>query len=407
MPRRAVLSGLGAAVVLALLPGTAAADTLDPAPVGVLSVGYPPQGVARHPGNGNLYVSDGPGQTIHVYAGGATGSAPPLWSMPIGCDPWQITFNPAGSALLVACTTSVLELDPNTLMATRSWTGPTAARSAVYDGGGRVLAADRDGDAVWAFDASTSGTGTKVLTASSGIHDPTGLAYAGGTLHVASGSDDTVLSFAHDPGGATGTTPVRTLVLPGDVNQTSSVAADSAGALYVGAFDGGVLLYPTGAAGAATPARRLTGPSFGTGTLDLDLLPDHGLVLAQMDASGLRVAVFAPQTLPQASPPPTVAPGAVTGLKVAGRKTARKRIVTWKPGPAGTSPVTSYVVTVTKGRKKVLSRSTPATRLVLKRKKLVRGKLTVTVTAVSAVGAGPAAGTTFVVRMPRKAAHPG
>jgi DNA-binding beta-propeller fold protein YncE len=398
------------AVVLALLPGTAVADTVDPTPTQQLTTSAPPVGVARNPANGNLYVSEqdtSGGGSIHVWAGEATGSAPELWAMPVpgGCVPWQITFRPDGGAMLLACTTAVLEVDPQTLAAMHSWTGLTGARAATYDGGGKVLVTDYAADTVVVFDASTSGsTGMTALTATSGLADPTGIAYGNGLLYVANHATDTVLAFPHTPGGSPGSTPARSLILPADVNETNAVALDGAGNLYVGAFAGGILLYPPGADGAATPTRRLDGPSSGSGTLDLDVFPDGRLFVGQMDASGLRVVVFAAQ-FPTAPPTPQIGPGAVTGLKVTGPKTARKRTVTWAAAPAGSSPITTYTVVVAKGTKRLVRASTSATRLVLKRKKLAQGKLAVTVTAVSAVGAGPATRTTFKVKFPRKKSH--
>jgi hypothetical protein len=109
---------------------------------------------------------------------------------------------------------------------------------------------------------------------------------------------------------------------------------------------------------------------------------------------------------PPPPPPPAVtAPGAVTALHVDGKKTDRKRTVTWTAPAAGSSPITSYVVRVTKGQEVVASTKTTTPKLVLKRKKLKAGKLTLTVTAVSAVGAGPSTSTTFKVKLPVKRPH--
>ncbi len=170
------------------------------------------------------------------------------------------------------------------------------------------------------------------------------------------------------------------------------------------AFSGGVLVYPAGAQGAATPTRRLTGPNTGSGTTDIDVLPDRSVLLGQW--GGPRVARFpalVPLPAPPPPPPPTSAPpGAVTGLKVAGRSTDKKRTVSWAAGAAGSSPITSYAVVVTKGKKKVVSRTTATSKLVLKRKKLRPGRLTVTVTAISAVGPGSPVSTTFKVKEPKR-----
>jgi sugar lactone lactonase YvrE len=391
------------------LPASAVADTVDPAPTQVLDTGYAVFGVARNPANGNLYVSDSDSKAIHVYAGDASGSTAPLTSFPLSCVPWQITFNPAGSAMLVACTTQVLELAPDTGAVLHAWTGMSQARAAVYDGGGQVFAADLSGNAVRRFDASTDGAGTLALVGSepsTKLDDPAGIAFAGGILYVANNGNDTVTEYELTPGTSPSSTPLRTLTLPADVNETESVTLDDAGNLYAGAISGGVLVYPAGASGAATPTRRLTGPNTGPGTTDVDVLPNRSVLVGQLAIGGPRVAVF-PALVPLPPPPlpPAAAPGAVTGLKVAGSKSDRKRTVTWAAGAAGTSAVTSYSVVVTKGKKQLFAKTTTSPSVKLKVKKLkAKGKLTVTVSATSAVGTGPPASTTFKVMLPKPGA---
>lgn len=402
MPRRMLLGGI-VSVALALLSSAALADTVDPAPTQVLAQTNSVNGVARNPANGNLYVS-GNDQTIRVYAGNASGSAAPLLSFPLGCVPWQITFNPAGSAMLVACTGQVLELAPATGAVLHAWTGPTEARAALYDGGGLVFAADRAGNALWKFDASTSGVGTPAMVGSdpaSKLNNPAGITFGGGALYVANNGNDTVTEYALTPGTNPSLTPSRTITLPADVDETQSVTLDSASNIYVTAFSGGVLVYPVGTSGAATPTRRLTGPNTGSGTTDIDVLPNRSVLLGQY--GGPRVAVF-PALVPL---PPAVKPGAVTKLKVAGTKTDTKRTVTWVAGPAGSAPVTSYSIVVTKGKKQLVARTTPSTSLKLKAKKLTSGRLRVTVTATNAAGTSPATSTRFKVKLPARSQHRG
>jgi hypothetical protein len=88
------------------------------------------------------------------------------------------------------------------------------------------------------------------------------------------------------------------------------------------------------------------------GQTSVALDPQRNIYVSQLAANG-RYSTFAPLM-----PFPKVAPGAVTGLKVAGKKTARKRLVTWAPGPAGTALITSYVVTVRKGAKTKVTATT-------------------------------------------------
>ena len=401
MSRRVPLGGLLLAVVLALLPSASIGDTVDAAPVRSLTTAYAVNGVAVQPGSGNLFVSDVNG-FIHVYAPTAGGSDPALYTLATGCTPWQLTFNATGTALLVPCGTVVHEVDPTNGAPLHSWTGPTQARAAVYTASSGILVADLVGNKIWRMDASASGPGAVALDGlnpNTHLANPAGLHYtADGTVYVANYGNETVTEYDQPPGlSALDPTPRRTIGLPPDVDETQSVVVDGRGNLYVGAFTGGVLVYPAGANGAPGPARRLFGPASGSGSTQVALLADRSLVVGQY--GGPRVATFAALV-------PLDPPGAVSALAVAGKKTARKRTVTWAAGQAVDAPVTSYRLTITRGAKTVLSATTTAPSYVLKAKKLKKsGKYTVSVVAVSTTGTSPAAAATFKVKV-RKAHRP-
>lgn len=107
---------------------------------------------------------------------------------------------------------------------------------------------------------------------------------------------------------------------------------------------------------------------------------------------------------PVSSVPTTVTftagrPGKVRALKVAGKAGAARRSVSWgAPASTGGLPITRYVVTVTKGAKKVSTTTTRARKVTLKRARLPRGRLTVTVVARTAAGTGPVVKKVFTVR---------
>jgi hypothetical protein len=403
MPRPALLGAPVAAILLALLPSASLADTIDPAPVRSLTTTDAVNGVAVQPGTGNVYVSANNG-FVHVYAPTAAGSDAPLFSFNPGCTPWQITFNPAGTRMLLPCSGITYELDPSTGAVIHSWTGPAEARSAVYaPGSDSVYVADRFGNKIYRMQASADGVGTVVLDGgqpASALSGPAGLAYTSdGTLYVANNLNDTISEYVQPTNGpAVNPLPARTITLPGDVNETQSVTLDSRGNLYVGAFTGGVLLYPPGASGAAAPTRWIKdGPNSGNGTTQVALLADRSLLVGQY--GGPRVARFAPLV-------PIEPPGAVTGLKVTGKKTAKKRGVTWTAGAALDAPVASYRVTFTRGAKTVLTATTSAPSYVLRAKKLKRsGKYTATVVATSATGTSVAAAKTFKVKLKKRPHH--
>lgn len=96
---------------------------------------------------------------------------------------------------------------------------------------------------------------------------------------------------------------------------------------------------------------------------------------------------------------PVTAPGPGQGLTVAGRTTAKQRVVTWRaPASTGGAAVTSYRVSVLKSARSLYAASVTGTRLTLRTARLARGTLTLRVVAVNRVGAGRAATVTFRVR---------
>lgn len=180
---------------------------------------------------------------------------------------------------------------------------------------------------------------------------------------------------------------------------SEGVGSDPQGRIYIGSGDingnefGRLDIYGPTANGNDKPLLTLGGtkqrfqipvlPSVSSnGTLalaDLTLL-----VLGSSSQQSGRIEVFKPLF---------TKPGAPKSLKV--KTTSKTATFSWKAptNPSGT-PV-SYVVTVKKGSKAVLTKATGGTSLAVPSASLPSGRLTVSVKAVNAGGTGPAASKKF------------
>jgi hypothetical protein len=375
-------------------------------------------GVGVSPATGLIYAPDDTG-TVHVYPPAASGASPGelfSFAVPPGNEclaapdfkrPWSPVFDATGHNLALNCVgfVGLYSLDTNGAATYRggisSFTGLT---SSVFDSDGLLIVADRYTSALTRWDVSALPATPVPLGMPVGLDAPLGLALSGDTLYIAnSGVSNTVLEVAY-PGGAV---PVRTITVGAGMDTLDSVQVDSVGHVYVSGFTGGVRVYAADANGAATPLKELSGPTSGLlfGQTSMVIDAQRNIYVSQLDSPG-RYTTFAPLfPLPQ---PPAVSPGAVTGLKVAGKKTDKKRTVSWAAGPAGSSPVTTYTVTVTKGSKTLLNATTTAAAYTLKAKKLKKsGKYTVTVVATSPVGTSAPVSATFKVKLKKKHHHKG
>lgn len=268
------------------------------------------------------------------------------------------------------------------------------------DSAGRLFVADREANRISVFAPGVTGNSAPVRTISgnsTGLATPTGVAIDGaGVLHVANFAGGSVTSYA--PGATGNAAPVRALAGPATgLSEPYGTALDAAGNLYVTNIsssgpgpDAVVMFGPTTPSGNSAPAQRLVG----NGT---DLNDPVGIAVDPQRRLTVSVGTpalltFAPLPLPAPPTPPTppaTPAGAVGGLKAKGKPSAAKRKITWSaPASTGGAPVTGYVLTVTKGSKTLLTKTLSGTRVVLKRKKLKPGRLTVTVRAVTSAGQG-------------------
>jgi hypothetical protein len=414
--RRALLGCLLSTVIVSLLPAPANADTVDPAPVRSFTA-HQGWGVGVSPATGLIYAPDDTG-TVHVYSPAASGASPGelfSFAVPPGGNeclaapdsnrPWSPVFDATGHNLAITCVglVGLYTVDASGGATYRgAISGLSGLTSVVFDPEGKLLVAARNSTVITVYDVSVLPATPTGFVNVVGLSSPLGLALAGDELYVADTGTNKVQVVPY-PGGSV---PVRTLTLP-DFTEVDSVQVDSAGNTYVSGFTGGVFVFAPGSTGAATPVKQLTGPTSGLfgGQTSMVIDAQRNIYVSQLDSPG-RYTTFAPLfPLPQ---PPAVSPGAVTGLKVAGKKADKKRTISWAAGPAGSSPVTTYAVTVTKGSKTLLNATTTAAAYTLKAKKLKKsGKYTVTVVATSQVGTGAPVSATFKVKLKKKHHHKG
>lgn len=319
---------------------------------------------------GLLYVADGgPAPwTIRVFAAGADGDVAPV--RVIGGAATQLGW-PAAIAL---------------------------------DSDGRLFVADRNSDSILVFPPGTSGNVAPFRVISGAMTQLDGVrgiaVDEANRVHVTNFNSRSITTYA---AGATGdVAPVR--VIAGELTQLTApwaVALDTLGNVYATNYtefsappEGrSVVVFSPDADGDVAPIHRLTGPNTDLGDGYSLAVDAHRRVVAGNLYGASWLATYAPLVAD-----PSARPGKVTGLKVLGKPAAAHRKVVWKAPDFVGSGITGYRVTVKKGTSVRVSSTVTATRLVVDRASLGRGKHAVRVVAVNADGAGPAAVVRFTVR---------
>jgi hypothetical protein len=176
-----------------------------------------------------LYVPNETGNSITVYAAGASGNATP-------------------TATIVG-----------------SNTGLNSPRGIALDGAGNIYVANGGGITVYAAGASGNATPTATITGSNtGLNGPFGIALDGaGNIYVANETGNSITVYA---AGASGNaTPTATIVGGNTgLNTPVGIALDGSGNIYVTNFDANsITVYAAGASGNATPTATIAGGNTG------------------------------------------------------------------------------------------------------------------------------------------------
>lgn len=183
---------------------------------------------------------------------------------------------------------------------------------------------------------------------------------------------------------------------------STGVALDDRGNLFFGSLtysglgprDTRILRFGPGATGNLAPAAVLGGSRTGLDPISyFDVAPTGVITTVNLDNT-TSLNLFAPIG-------PYSVPTKPGSLKVTGQKSATRRTVSWKAANANADVrVTGYAVKVVCGGKAKVSRTVAATvrSVPVALRAFKKGRCTATVSARNAVGAGPVARTSFVVR---------
>jgi len=356
-------------------------------------------GMAQQPGTGRLWTVEKQADTkiLSFYEATATGfpTHGAVYDL-TGCGTTFPAFNAAGSQIAIPCSGgSVLRysVGPDAAVTPlNTLTGAGTAYGVAIAADGDVFVPDQAGDVVRVYEPGVSTAVPARTISGPSIDAPTDvfLGPDGNTYVLNNSGAPSVTVYA--PGANGVTPPLRTITVPGGPTELYSLAVDDGGHVYVGGFSGGVMVFAPGPAGGSTPLRWLNGPATGlAGIVSIAIDRDRRLVVGE---KGNRIATF-PALVPYRPPV------AVRSLKVGGAKTDMTRLVTWTAPAVSERPVTSYVVTVKKRSRTVLTKTVSARKLVLKRKKLPVGKLKVSVVARSSAGSSPAVTVRFTVKLPK------
>ncbi len=226
-----------------------------------------------------LYVANQVGNTITVYAPGASGDAAPTATIggnSTGLNaPWGVALDAVGKVYVANAngnSVTVYAAGANgdaTPVATifGGTTGLSFPTAVAVDASGRLYVANGVANSITVYAAGASGDATPVATiagATTGLSFPVAITLdAAGNLYVANSSGNSVTAYA---AGANGdVAPITTIA--GDNTGLSfpvGIARDAAGRLCVAnGTANSVTMYAAGASGNVAPAATLAGPTTG------------------------------------------------------------------------------------------------------------------------------------------------
>ncbi|WP_262848716.1 hypothetical protein [Mumia quercus] len=361
--------------------------------------------------DGKIFVSNADDRSLSVFAAGANGDVRPLRRISGAAS---LITNPHDVSVDSAGFTWVADLDRVFAFA------PTAdgnvAPDAVFDPGINPygIAVDRSNKVnvsdlvktIRVFPISATGTPAAERTiTSSHLTNARGLAVDGANrLWVANGLGASVVAFA--PGAIGDAEPVRVIKGPRtQIQFATDVALDAAGRVYVVDHHAkNVKVFAATANGDVAPIKVLGGPAAAlTMAAGAAVAREGTLVVADYGGDDISsfAPLFAPVTTKPVPKPAVKVPGKPRALKVAGKRGAKTRKVSWRaPSSNGGARITGYRLVVKRGNKTLVKRTFGASRrsFTLKRAKLRSGRVTVFVKAKNAKGYGKNATKSFRVR---------
>jgi hypothetical protein len=231
-------------------------------------------GVAGKP----LYVANAGGNTITVYAAGASGNATPTATIAGGNTglngPFGIALDGAGNiyvanggnAITVYAAGASGNAPPMATIA-GSNTGLNFPFGIALDGAGKIYVTNLSANSITVYAAGASGNATPTATitgGNTGLFGPIGIALDGaGNIYVANFSGSTLTVYA---AGASGNATPTATIAGGNtgLNGPRGIAVDGAGNIYVSNQNGSIItVYAAGASGNVTPAATIAGGNTG------------------------------------------------------------------------------------------------------------------------------------------------
>ena len=356
---------------------------------------------------GNIHISNFAGGSVSVFAANANGDVPPMRHLAGAATgisaPRHVAADSAGFTWVANSTATaanrVLAFGPNAdgNVAPDSKFDPGFVPFGIaIDKNSKVNVSD-NANTVKVFPLSATGTPAAERTiTSTRLSNARGLAVdPANRLWVANGSGDSAVAFA--PGATGNATPARVIKGPKtQIQFATDVAADSSGRVYVADHVAhNIKVFAAGATGDVAPVKTLGGPAAAL-TLPAGIAVASDGTVVVSDYDGNDVSSFA--TLFRKA---VKAPSKPRALKVAGKRGAKTRKVSWKaPSNNGGARITGYRLVVKKGNKTLLRKNFgPKKRSYkIKRAKLRKGKNTVYIKAKNSKGFGKFAKKSFRVR---------
>ena len=234
-----------------------------------------PFGMARD-GAGNIYVANAGSSTINVYAAGASGNATPTATI-AGANTGL--RSPAGMAL---------------------------------DGAGNIYVTNFNASSITVFAAGASGNATPTATiagGNTGLTFPIGMARDGaGNIYVTNPSSNSITVYA---AGAIGNASPTATIAGGNtgLNSPFGIALDGAGNIYVtDRNSNSITVYAAGASGNASPAATIAGGNTGlNGPIGIAL--DGAGNIYVTNPNGNSITVYAAGASGNATPTATIVGG--------------------------------------------------------------------------------------------------